>query len=322
MQHKSIFVSKISFSVLIILALYACSNSTETRSGVKVNFLKKGGGEEVKGGNYLLVNMLFKDQKDSVWKDTKKEGNPVIIQSMDSVAKGDMTNEVFHLLKKGDSVTFQVSAKNLFERTLRSPLPPTADSTTQFTFHVGLVDVMTFPQVQKYQMHQDSVRHAKSEKDKVIQLGKDTVTIDNFLKEKNIAALKTKSGLRYIITQPGKGENAKEGQQVKVHYTGRLMDGKVFDTSVESVAKANNKLASGRNYDPLTLTVGMHQVIPGWEEGVGLMNKGSKMTLYIPSTLAYGDRPMGHDLAPNSILVFDMDLIDITTPQAPKVPKH
>lgn len=318
MQHKSIFLTRIFYALLSIVLLNACGNTKETRSGVKINYLKKGDGNEVKGGDYLLAHMQYKDQKDSLWWDTKKAGMPIIIQMMDSVAKGDMTMEVMRSLKKGDSVTFKIPAKNLFEKTFHSSLPPNADSTTQFTFNIGLVDVMTLPQAQKYQMRMDSVRRVKYEKEKVIQLGKDTVSIDNFLKEKNIVAMKTKSGLRYVLTQPGKGENAKEGQTAKVHYVGRLMNGKVFDTSVESVAKANNKYTPGRTYDPLSLTVGMHQVIPGWEEGVALMNKGSKMTLYIPSTLAYGDRQTGQDIAPNSILIFDMELVDVSTPAAPK----
>lgn len=318
MQHKSIFLTRIFYALLSIVLLNACNNTKETRSGVKINYLKKGDGSEVKGGHYLLAHMQYKDQKDSVWWDTKKLGMPTIIQMMDSVPKGNMALEVMQLLRKGDSVSFQIPAKNLFEKTFHGQLPPGVDSTTKFTFNVGLADVMTLPQVQKYQMRMDSIRRAKYEEEKVIQLGKDTVLIDNFLKEKNIVAMKTKSGLRYVVTKPGKGENAKEGQTAKVHYVGRLMNGKVFDTSVESVAKANNKYTPGRSYDPLSLTLGMHQVIPGWEEGVALMNKGSKMTLYIPSSLAYGDRQTGQDIAPNSILIFDMELVDAVTPKAPK----
>src|SRR6218665_1072159 len=312
MQHQSVFVK--IFSALFVAALFcSCSNVKETRSGVKISYLKKGsGGTEIKGGRYLLVNMLLKDQRDSVQMDTKKNDMPFFIPMMDSVQKGDMTNEVLDLLRKGDSVTFKVPAKNLFERTFGGsrPFPPNTDSTAQFTFNVGLADVMTLPQAQQYRMRMDSIRRVK-------QLGKDMVAIDNFLKEKNTVAMSTKSGLRYAVTQPGKGENVKEGETAKVHYVGRLMNGKVFDTSVESVAKANDKFMEGRPYEPLTLTLGMHQVIPGWEEGVALMNKGSKMTLYIPSSLAYGPQQMGADIAPNSCLIFDMELVDVISPKTP-----
>src|SRR6218665_779782 len=200
MQHKLVFV-KIFSALFAIALLNACRNVKETLSCVKISYFKKGSVAEIKGCRYLLVTMLFKDQQESVWPDPKKSGPPIIIQMMDSVQKGDMTNEVLALLKKGDRVTFQVPAKNLFERTFRSMLPPNTDSTAQFPFNLGLADVMTFPQAQQYRMGMDSLRGVKYENDKVIQLGKDTVAIDNFLKEKNTVAMSTKSGLRYVITQ-------------------------------------------------------------------------------------------------------------------------
>jgi FKBP-type peptidyl-prolyl cis-trans isomerase len=90
-----------------------------------------------------------------------------------------------------------------------------------------------------------------------------------------------------------------------------LLNGKYFDTSIESEAKKNNLYTQGRPYSPLELTVGAQQVIPGWEEAIQLMNKGAKMTVYIPSTLAYGNQRRGDVIAENSVLVFDMELIEV-----------
>jgi FKBP-type peptidyl-prolyl cis-trans isomerase len=149
--------------------------------------------------------------------------------------------------------------------------------------------------------------------DQKVQLEKDITAIDDFLKAKNVTAQTTASGLRYIITKPGIGENAKAGQQVKIDYLGYLLNGQYFDTSIESEAKKNNLYPQGRSssYAPLELTVGAQQVIPGWEEAIQLMNKGSKMTVYIPSTLAYGNQRRGDVIAENSVLVFDMELIEV-----------
>jgi FKBP-type peptidyl-prolyl cis-trans isomerase len=154
-------------------------------------------------------------------------------------------------------------------------------------------------------------QNEKMLQDQKAQLGKDITAIDDFLKAKNVTAQTTASGLRYIITKPGTGENAKAGQQVKIDYLGYLLNGKYFDTSIESEAKKNNLYTQGRPYSPLELTVGAQQVIPGWEEAIQLMNKGSKMTVYIPSTLAYGNQRRGDVIAENSVLVFDMELIEV-----------
>jgi FKBP-type peptidyl-prolyl cis-trans isomerase FkpA len=137
------------------------------------------------------------------------------------------------------------------------------------------------------------------------------VIIDNFLKEKNIVAKKTASGIRYIITKPGKGQNVKDGQTASVNYAGYLLNGKYFDTSMEAVAKEQNIYQQGKPYQPYPVTVGRNSVIRGWEEALKLMSKGAKMTVYIPSTLAYGSQRSGPVIAENSILAFDLEVVDL-----------
>jgi peptidylprolyl isomerase len=84
---------------------------------------------------------------------------------------------------------------------------------------------------------------------------------------------------------------------VKVHYTGKLLDGTKFDSSVD-------------RGEPFGFTLGKGQVIKGWDEGIGLMNVGGKATLIIPSSIAYGDRDMG-TIPPYSTLVFDVELLEV-----------
>jgi FKBP-type peptidyl-prolyl cis-trans isomerase len=226
--------------------------------------------------------------------------------------KGDAVLEVIKMMSKGDSVSFQVPAKKLFEFTFRQPMPPMVDSTSSFTFLIGLTEVLDQEQMNKLQADLMAKQNAKMLKEQQGQLAKDTVAIDELLKVKNTIALKTASGLRYVYTQPGKGENAKSGQKVKVNYSGYLLNGKYFDTSIEADARKNNMYNENRGpYAPLEVTLGYQQVIPGWEEALQLMNKGSKMTVYIPSTLAYGSQRRGDVIAENSVLVFDLEMVDI-----------
>jgi FKBP-type peptidyl-prolyl cis-trans isomerase len=113
--------------------------------------------------------------------------------------------------------------------------------------------------------------------------------------ETNKAVLKLPSGLRYEIVKQGDGAAPKATDTVKVHYTGTLVDGSVFDSSVQRGEPAEFPL---------------DQVIPGWTEGIQKVNKGGKIKLYVPANLAYGDdgRP---GIPPGSTLIFDVELLDI-----------
>ena len=107
----------------------------------------------------------------------------------------------------------------------------------------------------------------------------------------------TSSGLKYAIINDGEGAFADSGNVVTVHYSGYLQDGTKFDSSVE-------------RDEPFSFLLGMGQVIPGWDEGIKLMNKGSKFRFMIPPYLAYGEVDL-EKIPSNSTLVFDIELLDI-----------
>ena len=106
------------------------------------------------------------------------------------------------------------------------------------------------------------------------------------------------SGLQYKVLKSGTGKSPKATDTVKVHYHGTLVDGTVFDSSVE-------------RGEPATFPV--NQVIPGWTEALQLMKEGDKWQLVIPSKLAYGERSPGGKIGPNSVLIFDVGLISVET---------
>lgn len=120
---------------------------------------------------------------------------------------------------------------------------------------------------------------------------------EEFVKKNYPSAKSTPSGLYYVVVQRGSGTRATAGKSVTVHYTGTFTDGKKFDSSVD------------RN-QPFTFNLGKGQVIRGWDEGVALMNVGSKYKLIIPGDLAYG--PQGRPgIPPNATLIFDVELLDV-----------
>ncbi|MEQ9007037.1 MAG: FKBP-type peptidyl-prolyl cis-trans isomerase, partial [Ekhidna sp.] len=92
---------------------------------------------------------------------------------------------------------------------------------------------------------------------------------------------------------------------------GKVISGEYFDTSIESVAKEQEIFREGRDYAPFSFSLGQGRVIKGWDEGIALLNEGAKATLYIPSPLGYGNRGSGPIIEPNSILIFDVELVEI-----------
>ena len=113
---------------------------------------------------------------------------------------------------------------------------------------------------------------------------------------KKSGVITTKSGLQYQVLQAGTGKSPKANSKVKVNYEGRLLDGTVFDSSI------------ARNH-PVEFQ--LSQVIQGWTEGVQTMKEGGKTRFFIPANLAYGDVGSGDAIGPNSVLIFDIELLQM-----------
>lgn len=110
--------------------------------------------------------------------------------------------------------------------------------------------------------------------------------------------VKTASGLAYVDLVPGKGAAPTPGKVVTVHYTGWLVNGTKFDSSVD-------------RGEPFKFTIGAGQVIPGWDEGVMSMKVGGKRKLIIPPQLGYGSAGAGGVIPPNATLIFEVELLDV-----------
>ena len=108
----------------------------------------------------------------------------------------------------------------------------------------------------------------------------------------------TASGLKYTITKHGNGKvNPVKGDRVKVHYTGMLTDGQIFDSSI--------------NRQPFAFNIGLGEVIEGWEEGIMLLKEGDQATFTIPGDLAYGEDGAGPLIKANATLIFEVELMSI-----------
>jgi len=124
-------------------------------------------------------------------------------------------------------------------------------------------------------------------------------TMDAVKKQTHVEkTVTTPSGLKYVDHVVGTGDAPKSGQQVRVHYTGTLVDGKKFDSSVD-------------RGQPFAFQLGKGQVIKGWDEGIASMKVGGKRTLTIPPELGYGARGFPGAIPPNAMLIFDVELLGV-----------
>lgn len=143
--------------------------------------------------------------------------------------------------------------------------------------------------IQLVQGYMQKVAYEKMEREKVAN---ETFLAAN---KKAEGVVTTASGLQYKVVSAGKGKAPKASDNVTVHYTGRLIDGTVFDSS--------------RDRDPATFKV--DGVIDGWTEALQLMHEGDKWTIFIPSSLGYGEQGAGSQIPPFATLIFDVELIKV-----------
>lgn len=214
--------------------------------------------------------------------------NRMVLQMMESMFSGDVF-EGLSMMHKGDSASFMVRADSTFITLFGSPMPDLFSVDDLMRFDIRLNDFYPESEFQAKQ-----IEYMKN------NYKNETVAAENelneYFKDNNVKPMTTASGLNYVITKEGNGEKPLVGTLIKVHYTGKLLDGTVFDSSVN------------RN-EPFQFVLGIGQVIPGWDEGLQLLSKGGKAVLYIPYYLAYGDRGAG-TIPPFATLIFEVELID------------
>ncbi|MDR7129805.1 FKBP-type peptidyl-prolyl cis-trans isomerase [Algoriphagus sp. 4150] len=303
--------SKSLLAILVLLVgagtLTSCKKTKVTeKDGIEYTYVKEGN-EKAPNGEFLLYNLQITTGSDSVIYSTADQPFPGYMQANDSMPINNGMDEIFLSLRKGDSIAFESTAKTIFGNNF----PPFMKEEDVVKVRLGAFEIMNEEAIQAYfekVMAAEEVKREERAKERLLEEDK---IIQEFVKEKGLDAQKTESGLYYVIEKEGTGEPVSAGATMRVNYAGYLIDGTLFDTSIESLAKENNAFIEGRPYEALPVTVGMGQVIPGWDEGLLLLKKGSKAKFIIPSPLGYGENAMGAKIPANSVLVFDVDVADV-----------
>jgi len=292
---------KILFIALfaIIIATTSCSKYKgfkESDSGLFYNFHTENEKEAKPNmGDILTVSLMYKTDKDSILFESNKNPNPLMISLREPEYKGDFY-EALAMMHKGDSATFIIKADSFFLKTAKAPaemMPKFITAETMLYFNVKLTDIKPKAVFEKEMQEQK----AKFEEEMLKRKDAEADEIGKFVKENKITVKPSKTGLYFIEKTKGKGEKAAEGKTCVVNYTGKLLDGTVFDSS--------------ERRQPIDFILGKGGVIDGWHEGIAKMSKGGKAQLVIPSSLGYKDQGDGRIILPYTPLVFDVELIDI-----------
>lgn len=210
---------------------------------------------------------------------------------VDSVGNIYSPGEVLPFLHKGDSVIIVQLADTIMKK-----IPPGSPSPLKkgdkITLTLKVLDVIKSDALAQ----EDQLKEIETETKRELQ------TIQDYLANKKIATQKTEKGVFVAIQSAGTGPAVDSGKYVSIMYTGRL-----FPEAKQTTEKV---FESNAGKPPIQFTVDSRAVIPGWDEGLKLLNKGGKATLYIPATLAYGQSP-GPGGKPFENLIFDVEVVDV-----------
>jgi len=287
--------------------MIACNNGddegfTKTDNGLYYRFDKQNpDGQQVQEGDVLVGELTIRF--DTVELFSNKGQARRIAQAIPNFEI--KIGEGLMMMHVGDVATFAMDADSAAKYVDPSQMPPQYQpgKGQKLYYEVSLQDIVTKEELEEERENFETSmeERMKSEPDDIAA----------YVKENNITAKPTADGLYVIVKKRGNGPKVAMGKEVSMNYTGRLLDGTIFDSSVESDARSGEIYNANRKYEPMTYTVGKDKLIEGWEQGVMGMPEGTVLQLVIPSALAYGPRQASPIILPYSPLVFDIEIVSV-----------
>lgn len=303
------------FLSLAAIGLASCNGGfKQGEGGLLYNIHTSKGGAKIKEGDFVSLNMVVKTDGDSVLNSTYESGQPNRLAMPKPQAKGDVVAGI-GLLGEGDSATFKISADSIFKGGQQRP---PGFKSKYLVFQVKIEKVIAKGNLNDQVFRGRVTDYLKGQMDGL--KAQEPAKIKKYIDDNHLKLEKTASGLLYVITNPGTGEKPAPHDTAVVNYTGKMVNGKVFDTSIkEEAQKAKIPMDPMRQFAPIRIPVGEAKVIAGWDEGLQLLNKGAKAIFIIPSDIAYKDQGIG-PIAPYTPLVFEMEMVNVVHPN-PNAPK-
>jgi FKBP-type peptidyl-prolyl cis-trans isomerase FkpA len=272
--------------LLLFLACWSCKDDFTTLGSKAIQFklLKSGNGKsKIKTGDIVTLRFIQKSEKDSVIFNIVRQ---LIIDR--PFFNGDIAEGLLEM-KLGDSALMKVSADS-FYRYLEDSLPVGIKTGSKLSCLVAIHSIITADDYQQQKVG-ETANQTRMENN----------MIQNHILKNNLSGYsKLPSGMYIKILKIGKGKNIEKGQMASVNFEGRLLNGKLISTNIDSSLQLNS---------PYDFVLGKTSVIEGWQEGLPLLNKGAVASYIIPSYLAYGKRTVGIVPA-NSILIYKIELLN------------
>ena len=297
MYMKKIALIIVVLSAVAALQVKAQDNFVKTPKGALVKKVTNNPGDKIKLNDVITFDVVQKTEKDSVLFSSYAAGRPAKIQVQPSQNIGDIM-DVFPLLAAQDSAYVKVPTDSIFAG---------HDDQRPAFLPKGSFLIYTV-KIRRVQSLDDAIAERNKGMDSLRNL--ESVSAAKYIADNKLVLNTTPSGLKYAITQPSAKRKPLKGDTLFVNYTGKTLDGKVFDSSIEAEAKKAGLDQPGRTYEPLKFVIGTDPIIEGWNEGLLLMPEGSKAILVIPSKLAYGDQG-NNGIPPFSTLVFNVELVKV-----------
>jgi len=301
------------FLALATIGLASCNGFKKGDGGMLYSIVTDKGNPRIMPGDFIALNVTLKTDADSLLGSTYESGRPYMNFMQKPQAKGDIY-AAFEKLGEGDSAVIKLNIDSLSKG---HPRPAGMKGKYQ-VYYVKVEKV-----IQKGNLSAEVFKGRYMAY--VNQLGdaakkQEPVKVKKYIADNNLKVTTTASGLDYVVTTPGSGPNPVNGDTVVVSYIGKFLNGKVFDTSIKTEAvKAKLQINPMNPYKPIHFALGTPGMIKGWNEGLLLLNKGTKATFILPSSLAYGEQG-GGQIGPYTPLVFELELVDIIHPN-PNAPK-
>lgn len=304
------------FVALAALGLASCGGGfKQADGGLLYNIHTDKSGATIKTGDFIMMNLTVKTEGDSVLFSTYDIGRPVPNVMPKETKKGDITAGI-QLLSEGDSATIKMNIDSVFQK--GAPRPPQMKG-KYIVYNVKIEKVIPRGSLSEQVFNGRIDEYMKGEAKKLKD--GEPALIKKYVADKNIKATTTPSGLQYEITKQGSGAKVMAGDTAVVDYTGKLLSGKTFDSSIKADAVAGKlNIDPRRVFEPIRIPVGEGRVIRGWDEGLMLLNKGAEATLVIPSALAWGEQGAQPMIPPFAPVMFTVKVVDIVhaNPNAPK----
>ena len=292
-------------ALLSILILFSCSGNKKSEfSGLKYHkgyykLYSKGQGETAKPGEYILYNILFKDNKGKIFQDSRDIKNPLrerVIKDTSLLKDLTAVSEVLYKMEKGDSVF-------MFIPLAEDEKTGDMKKSDTLLFFINVRDIISEEKMRdmledeylKQDAEETEARIKQIEVDQKIMKARDEYN-KGLLKGK---LKRTKNGVECLILEEGKGQVLTKGTRIKLGYYGMTM---------KDATPFENSFRVGKDFE---MVLGANQVIPGWDEAMLTMKEGTKSVIFVPSKMAFGKEGKPPIISPDSDLVFYIEIHEV-----------